>query len=109
MAERAGAEFTLIPIRQADIARDLSDAVRHGETMFINGGSAAKFALSRAVRDAGYKVVLTGEGSDEVLAGYPFFRMDLAQQAGGRTARQWRNASRPLTWRRAASCSRPAR
>jgi asparagine synthase (glutamine-hydrolysing) len=83
MAERAGAEFAMIPIRQADIARDLSDAVWHGETMFINGGSAAKFALSRAVRDAGYKVVLTGEGSDEVLAGYPFFRMDLARQAGG--------------------------
>lgn len=83
MAERAGAEFTMIPIRQVDIARDLSDAVWHGETMFINGGSAAKFALSRAVRDAGYKVVLTGEGSDEVLAGYPFFRMDLARYTGG--------------------------
>ena len=26
---------------------------------------------------AGYKVVLTGEGSDEVLAGYPHFRRDL--------------------------------
>jgi asparagine synthase (glutamine-hydrolysing) len=83
MAERTGAEFTMIPIRQADIARDLSDAVWHGETMFINGGSAAKFGLSRAVRDAGYKVVLTGEGSDEVLAGYPFFRMDLARSTGG--------------------------
>jgi asparagine synthase (glutamine-hydrolysing) len=83
MAERAGAEFTMIPISQADIAHDLSDAVWHGETMFINGGSAAKFALSRAVRDAGYKVVLTGEGSDEVLAGYPFFRVDLARQTGG--------------------------
>jgi asparagine synthase (glutamine-hydrolysing) len=83
MAERAGAEFTMIPIRQADIARDLSDAVWHGETMFINGGSAAKFALSRAVRDAGYKVVLTGEGSDEVLAGYAFFRMDLVRHTGG--------------------------
>jgi asparagine synthase (glutamine-hydrolysing) len=29
------------------------------------------------VRDAGYKVVLTGEGSDEVLAGYPHFRRDM--------------------------------
>jgi asparagine synthase (glutamine-hydrolysing) len=29
------------------------------------------------VRDAGYKVVLTGEGSDEILAGYPPFRRDL--------------------------------
>jgi asparagine synthase (glutamine-hydrolysing) len=86
MAERAGAEFTLIPVRQADIAANLSDAVWHGETMFFNGGSAAKFILSRAVRDAGFKVVLTGEGSDELLAGYAFFRMDLARQKGGAEA-----------------------
>jgi asparagine synthase (glutamine-hydrolysing) len=83
MAERANAEFTLIPVRQADIASNLSDAVWHGETLFINGHIAAKYMLSRAVRDAGFKVVLTGEGSDELLAGYPFFRMDLMRQSGG--------------------------
>jgi asparagine synthase (glutamine-hydrolysing) len=33
--------------------------------------------LSRAVRQSGYKVVLTGEGSDEILAGYPHFRRDM--------------------------------
>ena len=33
--------------------------------------------LSRAVRDHGYKVVLTGEGADEMLAGYPPFRVDM--------------------------------
>jgi asparagine synthase (glutamine-hydrolysing) len=37
----------------------------------------AKFMLSRAVRESGYKVVLTGEGSDEILAGYPHFRRDM--------------------------------
>ncbi|MGE3876937.1 MAG: asparagine synthase-related protein, partial [Parvibaculaceae bacterium] len=37
----------------------------------------AKYLLSRAVRDAGYKVVLTGEGSDEILGGYAFFRRDM--------------------------------
>jgi asparagine synthase (glutamine-hydrolysing) len=30
-----------------------------------------------AVRDAGYKVVLTGEGADEILGGYPHFRRDM--------------------------------
>ena len=77
MAERVGAEFHPIPIRQADLADDFADAVWHSETTCINAHGVAKYALSRAVRDAGYKVVLTGEGSDEILAGYPHFRRDM--------------------------------
>jgi hypothetical protein len=37
------------------------------ETVCVNGGGVSKYLLSRAVRDAGYKVVYTGEGSDENL------------------------------------------
>lgn len=77
MAKRAGAHFTPIPVRQEDLADHFADAVWHGESFFINANSVAKFLLSRAVRKAGYKVVLTGEGSDEVLAGYPHFRRDM--------------------------------
>ena len=32
------------------------------------------YLLSRLVRDSGYKVVLTGEGSDEMLGGYDIFK-----------------------------------
>src|SRR5262245_9330187 len=77
MAERVGAEFHPIPIHQADLADDFADAVWHSETTCFNAHGVAKFALSRAVRQAGYKVVLTGEGSDEILAGYPHFRRDM--------------------------------
>ena len=77
MAARANAQFCPIPIRQADLADDFADATWHSETLCINAHGVAKFALSRAVRDAGYKVVLTGEGSDEILAGYPHFRRDM--------------------------------
>lgn len=55
----------------------LEEAVFYGEGLAINAHLPAKLALSRAVRDAGFKVILTGEGADEVLAGYPHFRMDL--------------------------------
>ena len=41
---------------------------------FVNAHFVAKYLLSRAVRDAGIKVVLTGEGCDEMFAGYPHFR-----------------------------------
>ena len=47
------------------------------ETFCINAHGVAKYLLSRAVRDAGYKVVLTGEGSDEILGGYAHFRRDM--------------------------------
>jgi asparagine synthase (glutamine-hydrolysing) len=43
----------------------------------VNAHSVAKFLLSKAVRDSGIRVVMTGEGADEVFAGYPFFRRDL--------------------------------
>ena len=49
MAQRAGAEFTTIPVTQASLAEDFSDAVWHGETFFANAHCVAKFALSRAV------------------------------------------------------------
>ena len=47
----------------------------------------ALFQLSRTVRDAGIRIVLTGEGSDEIFAGYAHYRRDLAiaSRAGGRT------------------------
>jgi asparagine synthase (glutamine-hydrolysing) len=77
MAARANAEFYPIPIRQADLADHFADAAWNAEALFINAHGVAKYVLSRAVRDAGYKVVLTGEGSDEILAGYPHFRRDM--------------------------------
>jgi asparagine synthase (glutamine-hydrolysing) len=77
MAAKANAEFYPIPIRQDDLADNFSDAILQSETLCFNAHGVAKFLLSRAVRDAGYKVVMTGEGSDEILAGYAHFRRDM--------------------------------
>lgn len=77
MAARAGAKYYPIPIKQADLADHFADAIWHSETLFLNGHGISKFLLSRAVRDAGYKVVFTGEGSDEILGGYAHFRRDV--------------------------------
>jgi asparagine synthase (glutamine-hydrolysing) len=77
MAKRAGATYQPIPMKQADLATNFRAAVIQSEIPFINGHTVAKYMLSRAVRESGYKVVLTGEGSDEILAGYPHFRRDM--------------------------------
>jgi asparagine synthase (glutamine-hydrolysing) len=77
MAAMAGAEFNPIPIGQQNLAENFADAIAQSETLCINAHGVAKFLLSRAVRDAGYKVVITGEGSDEILGGYPHFRRDM--------------------------------
>jgi asparagine synthase (glutamine-hydrolysing) len=79
MAARAGASFCPIPIKQSDLADHFEDSIWHSETLFSNGHGISKFLLSRAVRDAGYKVVYTGEGSDEIFGGYIHFRTDMLE------------------------------
>ena len=81
-AERSGAEFCQVDIRSEHLADNFSDAIYHAERPFANAHAVAKYLLSRAVRDSGIKVVLTGEGSDEIFAGYPHFRRDLILHGG---------------------------
>lgn len=75
-AKRVGATYHPIPITGREIAESFADAVWHAETQMFNGHGVAKYLLSRAVRAAGIKVVFTGEGADEMLGGYPYYRVD---------------------------------
>ena len=77
MAAHAGANLQVIPVHQSDLAEHFADAIFHCETLCINAHATAKYLLSRATQDAGYKVVLTGEGSDEIFGGYVHFRQDM--------------------------------
>ena len=76
-AAMVGSTFEPVPVSQQQIADNFADAIWHAERQMFNGHGVAKYLLSKAVRDAGIKVVLTGEGSDEILAGYPPFRRDM--------------------------------
>ncbi|HUN63575.1 MAG TPA: asparagine synthase (glutamine-hydrolyzing) [Candidatus Sulfotelmatobacter sp.] len=78
MAVKAGAEFFPVPMRQDELGEHFADAIAQAETLCVNSHGVAKYLLSRAVRNAGYKVVLTGEGSDEILGGYLHFRRDMS-------------------------------
>jgi asparagine synthase (glutamine-hydrolysing) len=74
MADRLGTEHLSVEVTASDIARVFPEAVWHGEKPILRSGPAPLFLLSRFVRRSGYKVVVTGEGSDELLAGYDIFR-----------------------------------
>ena len=77
MAAHTSANLQIIPIPQSDLAEHFADSIWHCEMRCINANTTAKYLLSRAARDAGYKVVLTGEGSDEIFGGYAHFRQDM--------------------------------
>ena len=74
MARTLGAEHHEIVVEQTDIAAVFPSVVAHTETPILRSAPAPLFLLSRLVRDQGFKVVVTGEGADEVLAGYDIFR-----------------------------------
>jgi asparagine synthase (glutamine-hydrolysing) len=57
-----------------DIARAFPAVVRHAERPLLRTAPAPMFLLSQLVADSGIKVVLTGEGADEMFAGYDLFR-----------------------------------
>jgi asparagine synthase (glutamine-hydrolysing) len=86
-AAHAGADFHPIAVTEADFADCFADAVWQGETIQYNAHGPARYLLSKAVQKAGYKVVMAGEGADELFAGYAFARSALL--GAGNRALQW--------------------
>jgi len=66
-------------IGAGDIARVFPEVVRHAETPLLRTAPAPLYLLSRLTREHGIKVVLTGEGSDEVFLGYDLFKETLVR------------------------------
>ncbi len=60
--------------KYTDIAKAFPDVIWHTEKPILRTAPAPLYLLSKLVRDSGIKVVLTGEGADEVLAGYDIFK-----------------------------------
>jgi asparagine synthase (glutamine-hydrolysing) len=74
MVARLDSDHHEVAVSRADIAEVFPEVVRHAERPVLRTAPAPMMLLSRFVRDAGLKVVLTGEGADEMLAGYDLFR-----------------------------------
>jgi asparagine synthase (glutamine-hydrolysing) len=73
-----------VVVRRQDIAEAFPAVVLHAERPLLRTAAAPLFLLSRLVRDSGIKVVLTGEGADEMFAGYDLFREGKVRRFWGR-------------------------
>jgi asparagine synthase (glutamine-hydrolysing) len=61
-------------IKTAEIAEGFATAVAHAETALFRSAPVPMHRLAKEVRAAGLKVVMSGEGADEILLGYDLFR-----------------------------------
>jgi len=76
MAARLHTRHHEILCGATEIRAALPEVVWHCETPLLRTAPVPLFLLSRLVREHGMKVVLTGEGADELLAGYDIFKED---------------------------------
>lgn len=84
VSESVGSIHHEIPFHDADIAFRLSDAVYHSESPLKETYNTASLALSSETRRSGVTVVLNGEGSDELFAGYVGYRFDRGRTSNGK-------------------------
>jgi len=97
MADFLGTQHQVVQIDHRDIGEMFPQVIWHTETPILRTAPAPLFRLSRLVREQNYKVVITGEGADEFLAGYDVFKEAVIRQFW---ARQPASAMRPLLFSR---------
>jgi asparagine synthase (glutamine-hydrolysing) len=74
--EAIGTEHRNIRCTDHDIGKVFPQVIWHTELPMLRTAPAPLYQLSSLVRENNFKVVLTGEGSDEIFAGYDIFKED---------------------------------
>lgn len=77
MAESCGADQDIMRLSGNELYGHFEETLWHTERTIYNTLGVAKLLMSRHVNKSNYKVVMTGEGSDELFGGYPAFRRDM--------------------------------
>jgi asparagine synthase (glutamine-hydrolysing) len=84
MVSRLGSEHHEIVVTRGNISAVFPDVIYHAERPILRTAPAPLYLLSKLVRESGIKVVLTGEGADEMFAGYDLFREGKVRRFWGR-------------------------
>ncbi|WKU05543.1 asparagine synthase (glutamine-hydrolyzing) [Micromonospora sp. HUAS LYJ1] len=74
LSEHLGTRHTAVTVRDDDVVEAFPDAVRHAEVPAFRTAFVPMYLLAEQVREAGIKVVLSGEGADEAFLGYGIFK-----------------------------------
>jgi asparagine synthase (glutamine-hydrolysing) len=91
VAREIGTEHHSLSVDRDRIAEDFARTIWHTETPIHRTAPVPLMQLSRLVQSAGLKVVLTGEGADEVFGGYDQFRENKIRRFWARSpASKWR-------------------
>ena len=72
--EHLETHHTQVRCTKTDICNAFPRTIWHAESTILRTAPTPLMLLSAKVRDEGYKVVLTGEGADEVFGGYDLFK-----------------------------------
>ncbi len=76
MADYLKTDHHITEANYDNIGAAFPDVVKYSEKPMIRTAPAPLFILSRLVRENNIKVVLTGEGADEIFGGYNIFKED---------------------------------
>ena len=97
MVSFLGSDHTALDAGNEGIGGSFRDVLWHCEKPLLRTAPVPLYMLSRVVRENGFKVVLTGEGADEVFGGYNIFRETKVRRFW---ARQPASSTRPMLIRR---------
>ena len=80
MIDHIGANHSSVICSNDDVANGFLETIKHAETTVLRTAPTPMRLLSGLVNRSGFKVVLTGEGADEVLGGYDIFKENKIRQ-----------------------------
>lgn len=85
VSRHIGSEHEEVVIRPEEVAGDLEQAVWFIDDLFGDYGTISTRLLYQRCRNAGVKVVLVGEGADELFGGYPNYTLCGGEATDGRS------------------------
>ena len=74
LSRRLGTHSVVVDFGRREVLETYPELIRAAESPVIDTACAALLTLAKSVHAHGYKVALTGEGADEWLAGYPWYK-----------------------------------